>query len=174
MSLIDALLLSRDPYPFEIWIAVRTDGASGKGTLNDPYDGSTTVKFDAVMNLVAGLPSPNTRVHLGPGTFTTAGYSDSNPSAGWQIKPGMRIVGAGIGSTSPAVGTTLRIDSPSGTNAHFFAIGHRLNDGESTPSPAPVALAEVSDLTVDCNLPNSGTVACVKGSVPSFYNLTAT
>ena len=46
MSLLDALLL--DPYLFEIWIAARTDGVKGSGTLNDPYDGSTVTKFDAL------------------------------------------------------------------------------------------------------------------------------
>ncbi len=41
MSLLDALLL--EPYrdPREIWIALRTDGATGAGTLRDPYNGST-------------------------------------------------------------------------------------------------------------------------------------
>jgi hypothetical protein len=34
MSLVDALLL--DPYPLHIFIAVRTDGANGSGTINDP------------------------------------------------------------------------------------------------------------------------------------------
>jgi hypothetical protein len=37
MSLSDGFLL--DPYPFEIWIAVRTNGIKWTGTLNDPYDG---------------------------------------------------------------------------------------------------------------------------------------
>src|SRR6266853_2973868 len=39
MSLLDALLL--DPTPFDVWIALRTDGAKGSGTQSDPYDGST-------------------------------------------------------------------------------------------------------------------------------------
>ena len=151
MSLIDALLL--DPAPFEVWIAFR--GQKGTGTLNDPYGADTTAKFDAVMNSVAAMAMPNTLVHLGPGTFTTAGYTDSAPSAGWQIQPGMKIVGAGIGAT------TLKLDGPSGTNAHFFAIAHRLNDGAGTPSSTPVSLAHVADLTIDCNLPNTtDTVAC--------------
>lgn len=60
MSLLNALLL--EPYPLEVWIAYRTDGIKGSGTLNDPWDGSTDTKFDSVMN---GLPA-NTpvRVHL--------------------------------------------------------------------------------------------------------------
>jgi len=39
MSLTDALL--REAYPLDVWIALRTDGAKGSGTENDPYDGST-------------------------------------------------------------------------------------------------------------------------------------
>ncbi len=41
MSLVDALLL--EPYrdPREIYIALRTDGLKGSGTIVDPYDGST-------------------------------------------------------------------------------------------------------------------------------------
>ncbi len=38
MSLIDALLL--DPSPFEVWVAYRTDGIKGTGTVDDPFDGS--------------------------------------------------------------------------------------------------------------------------------------
>jgi len=45
MSLTEALLL--DPYPFEVWIAARTDGVKGSGTQADPYDGST-IKSSAV------------------------------------------------------------------------------------------------------------------------------
>ena len=56
MSLIDALLL--DPAPFEVWIAFRADGIKGSGTLNDPYDGSTTAQFDAIMNMIAKSASP--------------------------------------------------------------------------------------------------------------------
>lgn len=60
MSLLNALFL--EPYPLEVWIAYRTDGIKGSGTLNDPWDGSTDAKFDSIMN---GLPA-NTpvRVHL--------------------------------------------------------------------------------------------------------------
>ena len=54
MSLIDAFLLN--PYGVdlsrgEVWIAVRTDGAMGSVTRNDPYDGSTQVKFVALLLL---------------------------------------------------------------------------------------------------------------------------
>jgi hypothetical protein len=38
MSLADALLLER--CPLDVWIALRTDGAKGSGTENDPYNGA--------------------------------------------------------------------------------------------------------------------------------------
>lgn len=62
MALLDALLL--DPYPFQIWIAKRTDGIKGSGTASDPYDGSTAAKLDFVLN--NHCPA-NSHVHLGAG-----------------------------------------------------------------------------------------------------------
>jgi hypothetical protein len=38
-SLSDALLL--EPAPFEVWVALRTDGQKGSGRIDDPWDGST-------------------------------------------------------------------------------------------------------------------------------------
>lgn len=50
MSLLDALLL--DPLRMNVWIGARTDNVAGTGTQNDPFDGSTQAKFDALMNAV--------------------------------------------------------------------------------------------------------------------------
>ena len=148
MGLTDALLL--DPYPFEIWIAQRSDGQKGSGTLNDPYDGSTAAKFDGIMN---GLPGP-TCVHLGPGEFQTAGYRVD--AVGWQIKPGMRIIGSGLDVT------VLKLVNAS-TAGQYFAIGHQLTTGSGASEVKnPMDFCEVADMTIDCNLGNqSGTqVAC--------------
>lgn len=41
--MLDTLLL--EPYPVDVWIALRTDGAFGSGTQSDPYDGSTETTF---------------------------------------------------------------------------------------------------------------------------------
>jgi len=41
MSLVDALLLEAYRDPHDVWIALRSDGLKGSGTLNDPYDGGT-------------------------------------------------------------------------------------------------------------------------------------
>lgn len=135
MSLLDALLL--DPAPFEVWIAYRTDGLKGSGTASDPYDGSTQAKFDARMG---ELPA-NTRAHLGPGTFQTQGYAYG--VGGWQIKSGMKIVGSGMEVT------ILQLVNHTAA-AYYFAVGHDISAG------AKVDFAEVSDLTINCNLTNAG------------------
>jgi hypothetical protein len=62
----------------EIWIAPRTDGLSGKGTPSDPFDGSTSAKFDALMsNVPAGAA-----IHLMEGTFLTHGIV---PKSEWKL-----------------------------------------------------------------------------------------
>lgn len=82
-SLLDALFL--DPYPLNFFIAYRSDNQFGSGTAADPWNGSGTGNFDArmvdIMNLVLAQEEGQTvklgaRVFLGPGTFTTKGYSD--------------------------------------------------------------------------------------------------
>lgn len=40
MSLLDSILLEGYRDPREVWIALRSDGAKGSGTIDDPYDGS--------------------------------------------------------------------------------------------------------------------------------------
>jgi hypothetical protein len=146
MGLTDALLL--DSYAFNVWIALRTDGVKGTGTASDPFDGSTEARFDAVMN---SLPV-NTKVHLGPGTFSTRGYADG-VSGGWQPKPGMKIVGAGIDVT------VLKLAAMQTSNAQFYAIGHDLVSGGQANLMDSV---ELSDLTIDCNVGGQGgtNVAC--------------
>lgn len=135
MSLLDALLL--DPAPFDVWIAVRTDGMKGSGTASDPYHGGGG-KLDAILD---GLPA-NTHIHLGPDTFDTSGYADG-VSGGWQPKAGMKIEGSGIGVT------TLRLVGTS-QNVSYYAIGHALTTGGSQPNL--LDFFEISDLTIDCNL----------------------
>src|SRR6266487_3285098 len=66
MSLIDALLLepcplklSDCPIPHELWIAARTDGIKGSGTLDDPYDGSSRLTpVLSIASLTKGTPDP--------------------------------------------------------------------------------------------------------------------
>ena len=163
MSLLDSFLL--DPHAFHVWIAYRTDGNKGSGTVNDPYNGSTQAAFDAAM---AGLPDDQPlHIHLGPsprdesGTpipFRTGGcWVKRNPDnigqslfgCAWLPKPNMAIVGSGIDVTVlkladvPSNGTEQR---------HYFAIG--------APTTSPTDFLEISDLTIDCNQPSNADVAC--------------
>lgn len=141
MSLFDALLLN--PVPFKVWIAARTDGIKGSGTVADPYDGSNQAKFDALMSSFAAVSG--VAIHLGPGAFETNGY---NGTSGWQARPGMKIMGAGIDVT-----VLKLVNVAPGTATHYFAIGHSLS--------AKADAFEATDLTIDCNLAATGSsTAC--------------
>jgi hypothetical protein len=140
MSLLDALLL--DPHRINIWIAQRTDGLHGSGTQNDPYDGSTAARLDAILN---GLGA-NTRIQFGPGTFQINGYQDGG-TGGW-LKAAMKIVGSGIDVT------TLQLVGATAPNTHYFAIGHPFTSGGR---PNLMDSLEISELTIDCNLAGAAT-----------------
>ena len=147
MSLFDAFLL--EPHPFEVWIAKRTD-AKGSGTASDPFDGSTASKLDSILNGLA----VNTHVHLGPGSFDTAGYADGE-ATGWQPKAGMKIEGSGVGVT------TLRLVN-TGQNKLYFAVGHALTN--------TLDFFELSDVTIDCNLAGQSPSQVACGAVRVMGN----
>lgn len=146
MSLLDALLL--EPSPFHVWIALR-DASEGKGsgTITDPYRANTATLLDGLLSSFAA----GTVVHLGPGVFETAGYRDNAGGSGWQIKAGMKIVGASMGAT------TLKLVPGTTAEAIYYAIGHEF---AISSVPNTVDYAEISDLTIDCNLPASTQIAC--------------
>lgn len=135
LSLIVGLPLGMVAQAKDVHIALRNDGLAGNGTAQNPFDGSTAEKLDAVLRSITN----GTRVLFGPGTFDTAGFSDDSPSAGFSVKPKCKYVGAGPSKT------TIRLASASASSAHlgcaFCASG--LN--------ADVSGAEVRDLTIDCN-----------------------
>jgi hypothetical protein len=66
-----------------VWIAPRTDGQDGTGTLSNPYNGSTAARITTWINNY--IPA-NTVVHFAPGS-----YSVSNIVP----KAGMKLLGAG-------------------------------------------------------------------------------
>ena len=55
MSLLDALLNDSFRPSQEIWLAGRTDGEAGSGTLEDPYDGGTRpdASFSGTVNYIS-------------------------------------------------------------------------------------------------------------------------
>jgi hypothetical protein len=136
MSLLDALLL--DPAPFNVWITVRADGIKGSGTVGDPYNGSTQTLFDGVMQTIASqFPNQKVAIHLGPGTFTTAGYAESGGNA-WQVQAGMKILGSG---------REVTILKRAAGSSSGYVLGHDLTSAAD--------FFELSDVTLDCNLTSS-------------------
>ena len=73
MSLLDAVLeedlLSHNVMQQNYYIALRSDGAIGSGTTEDPWNGSTRAMFDAAMQKVP----ENSTVYLGPCKFGSNG-----------------------------------------------------------------------------------------------------
>jgi hypothetical protein len=116
----------------EVWIAIRTDGYAGSGTVLDPYDGSTLKLFDRLMESVV---EANTLIHLGPGIFQTQGWV-SGVGGGWKAKSGQKVRGAGI------YATVLKLVNAT-TSTHLTSAISGDNFLRSF---------EVSDLTIDCNL----------------------
>ncbi|HAM71143.1 MAG TPA: hypothetical protein DCM86_05825 [Verrucomicrobiales bacterium] len=106
---------------------------------------------------------PNTCVHLGPGTFVTAGYYEGITGS-WQLKPGMRIVGSGIDVTV--------IQRVNATNLakQFYAMGHDL--ALTTPSVQPnlADFCEITSLTIDCNFANLGNASASAGAIRMMGN----
>lgn len=119
-------------------IGYRSDGIAGRGTVTDPFDGSTSNKLDTLLN---NAPI-NADIYILPSTnvYLTGG------SYGWHIKSGQRLRGGGLGAT------TLRLIAS--TNCWTV-------DGQPG-----VTNTEVCDLTIDCNFQgNSATNSCNNGAL---------
>jgi hypothetical protein len=109
-----------------LYIANRTDGVVGAGTIANPYNGSSQSKFDSVMSAVPA----NSNVVIAPGTYTTQGGDN------YALKTGVKVFGCGMGVT------TLQLVDPLNTsNTDHFAL--------ATSSQADGT--EVHDLTIDSN-----------------------
>src|SRR5258708_5686842 len=138
MSLCDALLL--DPYAIdlsrgEVWIAARTDSVAGSGTQNDPYDGSTQAKFDALLNSTLNY-HPNTRIHLGPGTFQTNGFQISPTIGGVLLETGWKIIGSGMEVTTlKLVGMTDNSENAALGNTQAFLDTFEVWDSANSRGP---------------------------------------
>ncbi len=123
----------------EIWIAPRTDGHDGAGTILDPRNGSGAKRFDAIM----GSIPPDRVIHLFPGHYETEGHAFGR---GYRVKRGWKIRGAGMGLT------VLRLVNASQAGDRYAVFGSGY-DGQ-------VNGCEISDLTIDCNLEGQPAPVC--------------
>jgi hypothetical protein len=107
MSLMDTFLeedVVVQTAKWDVHIAIRRDGPPdailpdlsvpliGDGSPENPYDGSTRLKLDFILNPVRAnaVSLPNTRFVFGPGIFRTEGghnYARPTPSP-WQVLQG--------------------------------------------------------------------------------------
>src|SRR5262245_7781325 len=110
----------------EFWVCNTTNTAN-RGTLSDPFDGSTHVKFDSVLN---NLP-PYATLHILGGTYMTLGAS--YVGAYRNVKPGQKILGSGVDVTILVL-----------TNAPELTDDFAVFEG-------PGSGIEISDLTCDVN-----------------------
>lgn len=130
-TLLDSFLMEPDSY--EVWV-IKGQSFGGAGTASNPYVVDTAPHFDTLMS---GF-QPRTTVHLGAGTFETAGQ--------WIVKAGQKIRGAGMGVTTISrVGLTA----------------NNLNYAIDAGTGSFVSGVEVSDLTLDCGMgTQTGLAAC--------------
>jgi hypothetical protein len=154
-----------------IYVAIRGDGVVGTGTQADPYDASTTngvSKFDEVMRNVGA----DTVVNLAPGLYQTWGddgvfdapqWGLSNPGRGrgFFLKPGVKLIGSGIGKT---VIRLIGLDVYPGSNTSRAVVA----SGEITKGPnANCRDNTVQDLTVDTNAPKI--ISSLTANSPLYY-----
>ena len=168
LGLVEAATPADRALEREIWIALRTDGRAGSGTADDPFDGSTSAKFDALLRRFAdaahrvnGRVLPLT-IRLGAGTFLTMGsalgepwpvpYPGSPPypriNSGWLMHSGWRLLGAGEGLT------TIKLERWPQINDAPYSYGHTVISSSDGSPGYWGDDCEVAYLTVDCNWQN--------------------
>ncbi len=146
MSLLDAFIEDSATNPGQsdrkvVYIAIRNDGATGSGTVDDPYNGSTDELLDNLLSDV-NVMAENMTIHFGPGIFETKGYGAQSANAVWFPRSGQWFIGSGIHQT------TLRL-------VEAQAQDSSLNRGWMAPFYSGGTLmmeVEISDMTIDCNL----------------------
>ena len=120
-----------------VYIAPRTDGIAGNGTISNPYDASTEAKFDA---LIPTLPESSTIVLL-PGTYYTKYTNWPNFCS---------VIGSGINNTK-IVNSTLPSEAVAGSG---YSVIYIVGDNVT-----------VSNLTIDCNWQNIKALRRKNGAV---------
>lgn len=131
-----------------VYIAPRTDGIAGTGTILDPYDVSTPAKWKSVF---LAIPSYSTvRLLSGQYNIQHSTYQEAP-----YYPAGISIIGDGIGKTI-VTGTLAPATNPSGSQWYLIAIdGER--DGNNGNPYATIPRQKscvVSDMTIDCNWQN--------------------
>jgi hypothetical protein len=133
-----------------IFIAERTDGKVGTGSVSDPYDGSSAEKLDTLLRGRSESGVANLIICIGPGTFQTEGTGDyviglghvNKDHAGFTVNRGWKIHGAGEDRTTLRLADLFKY--PNGKLLEGIIIGTYNFDSSGV---------EVSHMTLDDNYP---------------------
>lgn len=139
-----------------VHIAYRTDGRAGTGTADDPFDGSTTAKFDSLLRSTLGSAHSgtvttngltNVVLRIGPGIFTTGGTrGNGNTNEYFRALGSFVIQGSGKDVTTIKLANSV---AGSWTNAYIFYRG---------TATGRMKHFELSDLSIDLNGANQSLV----------------
>jgi hypothetical protein len=181
LLLLYAAAAKAQPYePIEIWVTPFGSGG-GSGTPDDPYSTPTADSFFNLINdqrtvCITNASGTNcgtviipeySTIHLMPGTFIVR---EGNNNAGQPrhcitMKQGWKIRGAGMDST--VIQVTNNATPAEGNRIDVFGCTAVTGSPGLGIDSTPLLYAEVSDLTVDCNLQNQSTATtpCVQAVV---------
>lgn len=130
--------------PKELWIAVRTDGQPGTGTIIDPYDGSTAAKLDALMNSYQS--TYGIVWNFGEGEFQT------DAAHTWYIRRDWVMQGRGMDRTTLKMVGNLSEVGAQGVASAIKSQYYPINQADN---------AVVRNMTIDQNWGNLATTAPV-------------
>lgn len=160
ISLALAAALEAAPALRTYHVAVRKDGRHGTGTAQDPFDGGTSARFDALMASFRGVP--NLHFIFGPGTYHT--------SSGIGMDNNWIIEGAGPGATTFKWNDGT-FSHPTETPSWMFYTTGATDGSGAYAFCTNQSFAVLRDFTIDNNLDRQPIVtARAKGYVMA-YNL---
>ncbi len=119
--------------PNSFYIKIRNDGLFGRGTLTNPYDGSTFTRFDSIMQ---SIPT-GSNIFIDTGIYPTEGYWFTG---GTTVKSNWNISGLGIDKTIIKL-----VNVVSGQATQNIAISTDTYRGWSDN-------VTLQNFTVDCNI----------------------
>ena len=141
-----ALVVNQNEY----WISPISGKANATGSINDPFDGSTSTKFDIILQGWYDAVDTNLVIHLLPGTFHTKGTYSYGLRTGWQIiGSGIDITRIELDNGSRAAGNTILSTLSGSANCSVFWGG---NFGDPL-----LYYSKVSDMTIDVNYDGQNT-----------------
>lgn len=117
----------------DVWIAIRTDGAPGIGTKENPYDGSTAAHFNRVMASLSA--TDNETVHLAAGTYSLAPITITGDNfkllGAGKDKSTIQWDGTGISTSNTAL---IYVTTADGFEASGLTIDGRSDAYANTPT----------------------------------------